>query len=159
MRSSTSAEADAADSWLPPPFSEREIERWLAWSNTLAVSRAIGIKCTSAENGRAWFSMERSPWPLNPNGAAHGGLVAAIADHCVGMVIHTTLLEGDWPATASLTVDYHRPCRFPLTARAWVARAGAAISFVEVEIVGPDHRRCAKATATMHVRRGSRRIR
>jgi uncharacterized protein (TIGR00369 family) len=118
----------------------------------------MGLRCTEIEPGRAQFAVADSVWPLNPAGAVHGGLVAALADQALGMVTMTVVGEGQKPATASMTVEYQRPARAPLTLEAEVSKAGRTLVFVSVLVRDRDGKVCTKATGTSVVDGTSRRM-
>ncbi|MER5538913.1 hypothetical protein [Streptomyces mirabilis] len=57
----------------PPPHGG-DWRKWIDWANEQPVSQAMGLHCALIEAGRAEIVLDRGPWPLNPNGAVHGGL-------------------------------------------------------------------------------------
>jgi len=90
--------------------------------------------------------MEDSVWPLNPNGALHGGLVFAAVDHCMGVAAVAAQAPGWGAVTASLTVDYYAPGKLPITFDAKVARRARAVTFVELTATAADGQTCARAS-------------
>jgi len=90
--------------------------------------------------------MEDSVWPLNPNGALHGGLVFAAVDHCMGVAAVAAQEPGWGAVTASLTVDYYAPARLPIIYDAKVARRARAVTFVELTATAADGQTCARAS-------------
>jgi len=118
----------------------------MEWADGLPASRAVGLRCRSMGSAEVSMVMEDSVWPLNPNGAVHGGLVFAAADHCMGVAAVAAQEPGWGAVTASLTVDYYAPARMPITFDAKVARRARAVTFVELTATGPDGQTCARAT-------------
>lgn len=78
------------------------------------------------------MAMAESAWALNPNGAVHGGLVFAAADHCMGVAAFAAQQPGRPVATVSLTVNYHAPAMLPITLEATVSRRTRTVTFVEL---------------------------
>jgi uncharacterized protein (TIGR00369 family) len=133
-------------------------EQWREYSDALPASHAMGLRCTEIVPGRASFAVDDSVWALNPAGAVHGGLVAAIADQCLGMVTMTVVGDGQKPATATMTVEYQRPAIAPLTVEAEVTKAGRTLAFVTVLVREARGEVCTKVTGTSVVDGTSRRL-
>jgi uncharacterized protein (TIGR00369 family) len=133
-------------------------DQWREYSDALPVSVEMGLRCTEVERGRAVFAVEGSCWPLNPSGAVHGGLVAAIADQCLGMAALTVLADGQQPATATMTTEFQRPARAPLTVEAEVTKAGRTLVFVSVLVRDAAGRVCTRVTGTAVVDGTSRHL-
>ncbi|MDT2006368.1 PaaI family thioesterase [Rhodococcus opacus] len=121
-------------------------DEWARWAEGMPVSRRIGLRCLQIEAGRVVVEMKRSDWPLNPNGAVHGGALVACADQVLGIVTMTMLAPSTLPATASISADYLRPAFPPLTFEAVVDRIGASMSFVTVLV----RDRTGKLTTKVH---------
>ncbi|MFF2847630.1 PaaI family thioesterase [Streptomyces sp. NPDC058001] len=138
-----------------PPYGG-DSQKWLDWADEQPASRAIGLRCLHIENGRAKIALERGPWPLNPNGAVHGGLVAACADHTMAIALLSTLEPGTMPATATLAVDFLRPALPPLTFEAVVDRRGRTMGFLTITVRDNDGRLAAKCHGTMPIDGSSR---
>lgn len=135
---------------IPPPHGGSP-DDWRAWAEGLHASQVMGLSCELAEEGHVRVVLTESNWPLNPNGAVHGGMVAAWADQCFGLVGSTAVSEGHVPATATLTVEYLRPALPPLTFDARVDRTGRSLAFVSVDVFDRADRLCAKVLGTMSV--------
>ncbi|MGY4101858.1 PaaI family thioesterase [Nocardia sp. R16R-3T] len=138
------------DNGIPslPPIGGDET-RWKQWAEALPVSQQLGLRCVRLEAGELIATLASSPWPLNPNGAVHGGLIAAGADHCFGIVAVNALDGSATPATATLSVDYLRPGFAPLTFEATVDRRGRTLVFITVMVRSADGRVCARVGGTM----------
>src|SRR5947207_1770363 len=126
------AEPGATFQLSPPAFSDPE-EEWRTWAEGLLLSRTLGIRCVEIAPGSALLSLETSPWPMNPNGSVHGGLLAALADQALGIVA-CTAYDGRVPSTSTLSAEYFRPARPPLLLRSRVAHEGRSFAFVTVDI-------------------------
>jgi uncharacterized protein (TIGR00369 family) len=146
---------DDSEIWLVPPYGA-DSDKWAEWAEGMPVSRRMGLRCDKIEAGRATLVVEESIWPLNPNGAMHGGLVAAIADHCFGVVATTVLDEERMPATATLTADFLRPALPPLTFEASIDRVGRTMAFVTVEVINRAGKIATKVNGTMVIDGSSR---
>ncbi|GAA4491510.1 hypothetical protein GCM10023094_56060 [Rhodococcus olei] len=133
-----------------PPVG-RDWPEWQGWVEAMPISQLLGLRCTDIEAGRAIAVLDTPPWPANPNGAVHGGLVAACADHLFGVVAVSALPEGRLPATATLSVEYVRPAFAPLTFEAVVDNSGRTLAFVTVTVRSPNGQVCTKVSGTMSV--------
>lgn len=135
---------------IPPPYGGSE-DDWRAWVENQSVSQVMGLTCESTAPGHVRVVLTDAYWPLNPNGAVHGGMVIAWADQCFGLVASTALRPGQVPATATLTAEFLRPALPPLTFDAKVDRAGRSLAFISVEVFDKDERLCTKVVGTMSI--------
>lgn len=135
---------------VPPPYGGSE-DDWRTWAANQSVSRVMGLACESAQPGHVRVVLTEAHWPLNPNGAVHGGMVTAWADHCFGLVASTALSPGQVPATATLTAEFLRPALPPLTFDARVDRSGRSLAFISVDVFDKAGRLCAKVVGTMSI--------
>jgi acyl-CoA thioesterase len=69
----------------------------------------LGIKLISAESSRASCSLQLRPEHMNSSGVAHGGLIFALADTCMGHAMRSTLKPGEHTATLESKINYLRP--------------------------------------------------
>src|ERR1041384_6788886 len=120
-----------------------DADAWMAWAGDLPASTFMHIRPLRVERGRVVARLEDSIWPLNQNGAVHGGLVLAVGDHVGGMSAMTVMEPGEFCATAMLTSQFLRPAVLPLEFDATVLRSGRTLAFVSVEVAGRDGRLCA----------------
>jgi len=127
-------------------------DAWRRYAERQPLFDAYAVRCTAIEPGRAVFVLGESPIRLNPNGAVHGGVVAALADGAVGTVFVRSVEPGLLPATASLTVDYHRPAFPPLTFEATLAAQGRTLAFCDVSITDSEGRIAGRARAVIAVK-------
>ncbi|MFD1547606.1 PaaI family thioesterase [Nonomuraea guangzhouensis] len=94
---------------------------------------------------------------VNPIGVIQGGFLAAMLDDTLGPALVATLPEDQFAVTLDLHVQYLRPARpGRLTGRGRVVRRGREVCFLAGELVAPDGKTVAVATATAHLqtRRG-----
>jgi uncharacterized protein (TIGR00369 family) len=136
---------------LAPPPHGGDADDWIQWAEGLPASHVMRLRCTLAEPGHVVVVMEHSDWPLNPNGAAHGGMVVAWADHCFGLVASTAVDPGKVPATATLTAEFVRPAVPPLTFDARVDRAGRTLAFISIDVRDAVGLLAAKVSGTMSI--------
>lgn len=139
----------ARRSTMPPPPHGHGERAWMAWVDSHPISELIGMRCLAAEPGHVRIRVEESGWPLNPNGAVHGGMVVAWADQCLGLASMTVSPPGSMPATATLAAEFVRPAIPPLTYDVRVHRAGRTLVFITMEVLDAGERLCAKVTGTM----------
>jgi 1,4-dihydroxy-2-naphthoyl-CoA hydrolase len=69
----------------------------------------LGIEHVRFEPGRLWCRATISDEVLTPFGNAHGGALAAIADHITGMVVYPLMKPGQWAATTEIKLNYIAP--------------------------------------------------
>jgi uncharacterized protein (TIGR00369 family) len=84
----------------------------------------------------------------NPRGLLQGGVIATALD--VAMAHLTQHLAGCGASTANLSVQYLSSVRAgQVQAKAWVARKGTRLWFLESDLRAPDGERVASASATL----------
>lgn len=135
------------------PSRDAAESEWIAWANGLPTSAAIGLRCASLTPHRAVVWLDGSRWPLNPNGAVHGGLLAACADHGFGLLSARVAGRGTYPTTATLTVNFLRPAIPPVRFEVVVERAGRKLLFLRVSATDAQDVLVATASACMSVAR------
>ena len=123
------------------PYGQEEAA-WRQWAERTPLLAAYQVRCTTIEPGRAVLVLDTSPIPLNPNGSVFGGIIAAIVDAAFGCVFMPSVTPGRLPATATLTVEYHRPAFLPLTFDATITNQGRSMLFCRVTVTGADGRVC-----------------
>lgn len=141
-----------------PEFADNPVPRdgdeaaWRHWVEHCVILEESRVRCLEAGPEQIVFVMTDSPLRLNPIGSVHGGMVAALADCAAGCAFVRTVAPGLLPATATLTVDYHRPAFAPLTFTARVTNAGRTLVFCEVDVTDAEGRLCNRAHAVMAVK-------
>ena len=131
-------------------------EQWVQWVSGMAVSQRLGLRCTEAAEGSIKLVLDGSNWFTNPNGAVHGGIVIACADHAFGAVVSTVVKPGLLPATATFTSDFLRPAFPPLQFDAVVDRVGRTLAFVSVTVSDRFGKVCNEVRGTVVVDGSSR---
>jgi uncharacterized protein (TIGR00369 family) len=71
----------------------------------------IGIRTVDVGPGFAVSEAEIRAEMLNPFGAAHGGVLAAMVDHMLGTAVFPVVPRGTWPATLEYKLNYLAPGR------------------------------------------------
>ncbi|MGM5068768.1 PaaI family thioesterase [Rhodococcus qingshengii] len=152
-----------------PPLSDSEPQHqlapaggseqdWINWANSFACMGPLGLQCRSVTPEGTEFVMSDIDFPLNPNGALHGGIVTAAADQVMGIVAARASAADYVPVTGSLHVQFHSPAMLPLTIRGFLLPSGFRTKFVEVVVEDETGRRCATAHATMLSARATHRF-
>ena len=124
---------------------------WVAWANETPQLRGLGISCTDASPAGAEFAVAEVPYAPNPNGSVNGGMLAAIADQCMGVLSAMACPPGYLAATSSLHIQFHKPARSPLGFSARLLPSGNRVKFIEVVITDRDGNHCSTAQGTMIV--------
>lgn len=71
----------------------------------------LGIRTTQIGPGTMTAELDVRPELLNPFGSAHGGTLAALADHVLGAVLYPLIPRGAWAATTELKLNFLAPIR------------------------------------------------
>jgi uncharacterized protein (TIGR00369 family) len=142
---------------IVPPLHDADEQAWLAWANG-ELTRILGMECITLDPDGATYRLDSSPWPLNPNGALHGGLILAAADHCLGAIASRALRDDRLPVTAALTSEFHAPTFAPAVFEVTVDKIGRGIGFAGVTIRGEDGRLSATIRGLMTLSSTSRAV-
>lgn len=137
-------------SWLPPPQGSPEQE-FVEWANQLPPALDLNLVCTSMGVGTASFSVVEGPLSALPNGVIHGGIVAAMAAHCMGTVANASYAHGRKLAAASMHGQFQRPVVPPFRIDVDITAAGRTLIFVESCFVDAKGRRCSTFQSTTAV--------
>lgn len=116
----------------------------------------LGLAELDMGDGHATARLDTGKQHANLGGIVHGGALAALLDFALGAAVVSTLKDGEWCATQSLTTDFLRPADpgAVLTARARVDRRGKLAAFPSGEIVDAQGAVIARATGVWAVRTG-----
>jgi uncharacterized protein (TIGR00369 family) len=71
----------------------------------------LGIRTLEVGPGTMTAELDVRPELLNPFGSAHGGTLAALADHVLGAVLYPLIPRGAWAATTELKLNFLAPIR------------------------------------------------
>jgi uncharacterized protein (TIGR00369 family) len=69
----------------------------------------LGLVVVEAEAGRMVVEFEVRDDLITFIGNMHGGCLAALCDHCLGMVLYPVMPPRSWAATTEFKVNYLRP--------------------------------------------------
>ncbi len=94
----------------------------------------LGIRFTDVGPGTCTAELEVVEALLNPFGAAHGAVLAALVDHVLGSAVFPIVPRGTWPATLEFKLNYLAPTRpGVLRATATVVSLSSRTAVVAVE--------------------------
>lgn len=136
-----------------PPVADAPEAAWVAWANDVLPVKALGLRCIAFGEHSAVFEWAQVPFPMNPNGAVNGGMVAAAADQMFGVLASRPAGRERLAVTGTLHAQYHRPAYLPLTVRGNLLPSGNRVVFVEVVVEDQAGRRCATCSGSMVLRR------
>jgi len=122
-------------------------DAWKSWAATQPGIVSLGIEPREFSDGRAVVEVPSSMTPLNPNGAVHGGLVAALIDQVGSLATITRAAPGHGVLTCTLNIGYLRPAMLPLVGVGQVLRSSRTLIFTRVEILSGGEI-CASASGT-----------
>ncbi|HVY08862.1 MAG TPA: PaaI family thioesterase [Mycobacteriales bacterium] len=111
----------------------------------------LGIAVTDV--GPGWLSAEIDVRTdlLNPFGSAHGGTLAALADHVLGAVLYPLIPPGTWAATTELKLNFLAPVRGGLLqAHAEIISMSRRLAVVRIDAVN-DGRLVGAAQGTVTI--------
>ncbi|MFT3711674.1 MAG: PaaI family thioesterase [Archangium sp.] len=100
-------------------------------------STLLGIRLESVEPGKVSALLDmRGSKMNNPLGFLHGGVVASLSDHVMGLALLSMLPEDEIFTTIELKVNYLRGVKKDCTLRAVgkVLKAGRTIAVVESDV-------------------------
>lgn len=132
---------------FPTPPARGDWPGWLSWARASPAVVGLCIDMEVMTHGYARGTIEQSIMPLNPNGAVHGGLVAACADQIGAMALVPLIGPEQTAVTGTLRVEYLRAALLPLVLEARVERLTRALVFVRAEL-SSGGRTCALASGT-----------
>ena len=142
---------DTTASMLAMPRHEDPNDEWHTWADVYPSFATAGLRCIEISDTTAVFEFTATPFPLNPNGAVNGGIVALAADQIMGVLGARVAPTGTMPVTAVLQVQFHAPAIAPLTMEARAVHNGRTLQTIEVVVHDARGRRCSTATGTMSV--------
>ena len=113
----------------------------------------LGVEPVAVSAGRVSAILPLATRHLQHTGQAHAGVMASLADHCMGAAAQTMAPAGHWALTAELKTSALRPGRGErLVCEAFVIKAGRRLSFTEAEVFAEhagSRTLVMKASATM----------
>ncbi|MGI8662856.1 MAG: PaaI family thioesterase [Acidimicrobiales bacterium] len=112
----------------------------------------LGIRTTDVGAGTMTAELELRPELLNPFGSAHGGVLAALADHVLGAVLYPVIERGAWAATTQLNLNFTAPAREgKLIARSEIISLSKRTAVVRIDVIN-DGRLIGAAQGTVTIR-------
>jgi len=93
-----------------PPFNQEVAHRFL--ESTIPSSglpEFLGLRTTLVEPGRLRIEMEADTRLLTRFGNLHGGVLAALCDHALGLVCYPHMQAGQWAATMEFKLNLLAP--------------------------------------------------
>jgi len=98
----------------------------------------LGAKVVEMEAGRLVVEFAVADEHLTFIGNMHGGCLAALCDHCLGVVLYPVMPPGSWAATTEFKVNYLRPvsggtCRATAVIESMTKRSAVVTIRVENE--------------------------
>lgn len=119
-------------------------------------AQLLGVESVEVGAGSARLELPTGDEHANRGGWIHGGVLAGLLDMALGAAVVTTLGEGEWCATMSLTTDFLRPAKpgSRLVARSRVDRRGRLAAYPSGEVVDESGEVLARATGVWAVRAG-----
>ncbi|HET9691503.1 MAG TPA: PaaI family thioesterase [Acidimicrobiales bacterium] len=95
----------------------------------------LGMRFTDVGPGRVVGELEVTEELLNPFGAAHGGVIAALVDHVLGAVTVPVVAPGSWPATSEFKLNLLAPARVgPMRATSTIVALSRRTAVVRVDV-------------------------
>jgi uncharacterized protein (TIGR00369 family) len=121
----------------PPPAAET-----LGWE----------LVSVEPEQGTIEVAFDAGERFVNPAGVIQGGFLAAMLDDTLGPALVATLPPGQFAPTLDLHVQFLRPARpGRLIGRGRIVHRGREICFLAGELISPDGKPIATATATARI--------
>lgn len=93
-----------------PPFNEEVARRFLEPTEpSSGLPQFLGLRTTLVEPGRLRVEMAADPKLLTRFGNLHGGVLAALCDHALGLVCYPHMQPGQWAATTEFKINLLAP--------------------------------------------------
>jgi 1,4-dihydroxy-2-naphthoyl-CoA hydrolase len=129
-------------------FNAEFAERVRGARSKRGIDAYLGIEVTEFEAGRLVASFEVRDELITMIGNMHGGCMAALVDHCLGVVMYPVMPPGYWAATTEFKVNYLSPVsKGTCTATAEVVSMTRRLAVVRIEVEN-DGRLVALAQGT-----------
>ena len=85
------------------------IDHLLGHRSDSGIDGFLGTRVVEMEAGRLVVEFDVGDEHLTFIGNMHGGCLAALCDHCLGVVLYPVMPPGSWAATTEFKVNYLRP--------------------------------------------------
>jgi len=114
--------------------------------------RWSGMRLVDVGRGEARVEMRMEDHHLNPQGIAHGGMIAAVADTAIGLALRSVLPAGNTHRTAQLNVHFLAKGEGGLlVGRGRAFHRGRRMGYGEAEVLDAAGNMIARASATFIV--------
>lgn len=95
----------------------------------------LGIRTIEMGPARMVAELDVREELLNPFGSAHGGVMASLVDHVLGMVLYPVIERGKWAATTELKLNLIAAVRSgTLRAEAIIVAQSRTTAVVQIEV-------------------------
>ena len=140
----------------PPTFEHfdaKVAERMIAASDAITgLPKYLGIRLREFAPGRLVAEMAVREELKTPFGNLHGGVMAALVDHVLGVVAYPLMRRGQWAATTEFKLNYLAPVsEGALRAESQVVSMTRTTAIVRVEVWNGERLACI-AQGTLLVR-------
>lgn len=104
----------------------------------------LGIRLAHIEPGSVRAVLPVRSALLTPFGNLHGGVLAALCDHVLGVVCYPVIPRGAWAATTEFKLNYLAPVTGgELAATATIVALSKRTAVVRIEVANDDRTVCA----------------
>jgi uncharacterized protein (TIGR00369 family) len=112
----------------------------------------LGVRLVEFGPGRLTAEMDVRDELLTPFGNLHGGVIAALVDHVLGVVAYPLMKKGQWAATTEFKLNYLAPVsEGTLRAESSVVNMTRTTAIVRIEVRNDGRLTCI-AQGTLLVR-------
>ena len=117
-------------------FDARIAKRFVEASDGVpGLHRYLGIRLVDFQPGRLRAEMEVHKELLTPFGNIHGGVMAALVDHVLGVVLYPLMEPDQWAATTEFKLNYLAPVKGgTLVAHSTVESITRTTAVVRIEV-------------------------
>ena len=114
------------------------IDHLLGHRSDSGIDGFLGTRVVEMEAGRLVVEFDVGDEHLTFIGNMHGGCLATLCDHCLGVVLYPVMPPGSWAATTEFKVNYLRPvsggtCRATAVIESMTKRSAVVTIRVENE--------------------------
>ena len=104
----------------------------------------LGVRLVDFGPGRLTAEMDVRDELLTPFGNLHGGVIAALVDHVLGVVAYPLMKKGQWAATTEFKLNYLAPVsEGTLEAEARVVSITRSTAVVRIDVSNEGRLACA----------------
>jgi uncharacterized protein (TIGR00369 family) len=115
-------------------------------------SRELGVEVLEWADGRACLALDLAERHTNRRGAAHGGVVATLADMALSLAWRSAAPQSSPAGTLNLNVNFVAPAMGRITAEGRLLHLTGGCAFCEARVLNDDGGLAATAQAVFRVR-------